>query len=236
MSRRRALDWFIRRKPRLKVYATVAEFRNSTGEPGWVAASTKGKTIQMQPPDVLRDAGTLDSTIHHELLHMLIDSYARPGTPLWFREGLVLYLTSPSDASHRRPRRDDLAAWRNRCALRRVKKNCDTLTPKRERASRNWRSSTEKTLYCTGCRTDCRRKRRCNPTRGSALDLTASSGKPPKRFVPAFVRVELAFKASVPLPFPHLSRLYRFLKKSISGRFVSGYDFSRADKPFIFPS
>jgi stage II sporulation protein D len=39
-----------RTKPRLKVYATVAEFRNSTGEPGWVAASTRGRTVQMQPP------------------------------------------------------------------------------------------------------------------------------------------------------------------------------------------
>ncbi len=84
-----------RGKPRLKVYGTIAEFRNSTGEPGWVAASTRGRTIQLQPPDLLRESGTLDSTIHHELLHMLIESYARPGTPQWFREGLVLYLTTP---------------------------------------------------------------------------------------------------------------------------------------------
>ncbi len=84
-----------RKRPRLKVYATISEFRNATGEPGWVAASTRGRTIQLQPPDLLRDAGTLDSTIHHELMHMLIESYARPGTPRWFREGLVLYLTSP---------------------------------------------------------------------------------------------------------------------------------------------
>jgi len=96
-------------KPRLKVYATVAEFRNSTGEPGWVAASTKGKTIQMQPSDVLRDAGTLDNTIHHELLHMLIGSYTKPGTPLWFREGLALYLTSPSDATTQKTASDDAA-------------------------------------------------------------------------------------------------------------------------------
>jgi stage II sporulation protein D len=85
--------------PRLKVYATVADFRNSTGEPGWVAASTRGRTIQMQPPDVLREAGTLDSTLHHELLHMLIESYARPGTSLWFREGLVLYLSGPASSA-----------------------------------------------------------------------------------------------------------------------------------------
>ena len=99
-----------RGKPRLKVYATVAEFRDSTGEPGWVAASTRGRTIQLQPPDVLRDAGTLDSTIHHELLHMLIESYARPGTPQWFREGLVLYLSAPAQAGTKTASSDDLSA------------------------------------------------------------------------------------------------------------------------------
>jgi stage II sporulation protein D len=81
---------------KLKVYATVAAFRDATGEPGWVAASTRGGTIRMEPTDVLRDAGTLESTVHHELLHMLVEEHAKPGTPLWFREGLVLYLTQPN--------------------------------------------------------------------------------------------------------------------------------------------
>lgn len=98
-----------RAPPRLKIYATVAAFRNSTGEPGWVAASTRGRTIQMQPADVLRDAGTLDSTIRHELLHMLIESYARPGTPQWFREGLVLYLAGPNVPSSSGARFEDMA-------------------------------------------------------------------------------------------------------------------------------
>ncbi|HZD31365.1 MAG TPA: SpoIID/LytB domain-containing protein, partial [Candidatus Angelobacter sp.] len=80
---------------KIKVYATVAAYRDATGEPGWVAASTRGNTIRLQPADVLRDAGTLDSTVRHELLHMLVESHARPGTPLWFREGLVLYLSQP---------------------------------------------------------------------------------------------------------------------------------------------
>jgi stage II sporulation protein D len=97
-----------RASPRLKIYPTVAAFRNSTGEPGWVAASTRGRTIQMQPSDVLREAGTLESTIRHELLHMLIDSYALPGTPLWFREGLVLYLTAPNASSKQSENIDDL--------------------------------------------------------------------------------------------------------------------------------
>ncbi len=81
---------------KLKVYATVAAFRDSTGEPGWVAASTRGRTIRMQPTDVLQDAGTLESTLRHELLHMLIEAHAKTGTPLWYREGLVLYLAQPS--------------------------------------------------------------------------------------------------------------------------------------------
>jgi len=102
-----------RGKPRLKVYGTIAEFRNSTGEPGWIAASTRGRTIQMQPPDLLREAGTLDSTIHHELLHMLIESYARPGTPQWFREGLVLYLTMPNASSTLSAGLEDLSALEN---------------------------------------------------------------------------------------------------------------------------
>ena len=80
---------------RLRVYATVSEFRDATGEPGWVAASTRGSTIRLQPTEALRDAGALGSTLKHELLHILVETHARPGTPLWFREGLVLYLTKP---------------------------------------------------------------------------------------------------------------------------------------------
>jgi len=83
--------------PKIKVYPTVAAFRDATGEPGWVAASTRGRTIRLQPADVLRDAGTLESTLRHELLHILIESHAKPGTPLWFREGLVLYLSRPAN-------------------------------------------------------------------------------------------------------------------------------------------
>ena len=91
-----------RAKPRLKVYATTADFRNASGEPGWVAASTRGRTIQLQPPEVLNRTGSLDQTIHHELLHILIESYAHPGTPRWFREGLVLYLAKSGDGAEKR--------------------------------------------------------------------------------------------------------------------------------------
>ncbi len=83
-------------KPQWKLYPTVAMFRDATGEPGWVAAATRGHTIQTQPADVLKQAGTLESTLRHEFLHMLIEAHAKPGTPVWFREGLVLYLSQPN--------------------------------------------------------------------------------------------------------------------------------------------
>ena len=41
---------------------------------------------------------------------MLIESYARPGMPQWFREGLVLYLTAPNKAATEGSHAADLAA------------------------------------------------------------------------------------------------------------------------------
>jgi len=79
-------------RPRLRVYPSVAAFRDSTGEPGWVAASTLGHTIRLQPLPVLRSTGKLESTLLHEMLHLLIESRAHHDLPPWFREGLALYL------------------------------------------------------------------------------------------------------------------------------------------------
>ncbi len=79
-------------RPRLRIYPTVAAFRDATGEPGWVAASTIGRSIRMQPAAMLRSSGRLAATLLHEMLHVAVESQANPHTPEWFREGLVLYL------------------------------------------------------------------------------------------------------------------------------------------------
>jgi len=81
-------------RPRLRVFPSVAAFRDSTGEPGYLAASTRGRVVRMQPAALLRGSGTLDSTLLHEMLHVAVESVAHPRTPLWFREGLVLYLAA----------------------------------------------------------------------------------------------------------------------------------------------
>ncbi|HUK52197.1 MAG TPA: SpoIID/LytB domain-containing protein [Candidatus Binatia bacterium] len=84
--------WKTAQRPELRVYPSVAVYRNATGEPGWVAGSTKGRVIRLEPLSVLRAAGALDSTVRHELLHLLMESRANRDLPLWFREGLAGFL------------------------------------------------------------------------------------------------------------------------------------------------
>ncbi len=79
----------------MKVYPTIEIYRDATGEPGWVAASTLGNVIRLQPWPTLQQTHALDSTLRHEFLHMLIESHARPGAPLWLREGMAIYLSNP---------------------------------------------------------------------------------------------------------------------------------------------
>ncbi|HEY6249919.1 MAG TPA: SpoIID/LytB domain-containing protein [Candidatus Angelobacter sp.] len=92
-----ALGWKLDFKPQLKVYPTLDAYRDSTGQPGWIAAFTRGQTIRLQPLAVLEKKSALQSTLRHEFTHLLVEIRARAGTPVWFREGLVLYF---ADASH----------------------------------------------------------------------------------------------------------------------------------------
>jgi stage II sporulation protein D len=84
--------WALPTKVELRVYPDLEAFRNATGEPGWVAGYTSGRRINLQPMSVLRAKGALESTLSHELLHVFVESQAKAGLPLWFREGLTEYL------------------------------------------------------------------------------------------------------------------------------------------------
>lgn len=88
-------------RPQIKIFPTMDSYRDSTGEPGWVAASTRGLTIRLQPVRTLRDRGVLESTLRHEFLHMVVESHARRDTPLWLSEGLVIYLSDPNGTAPR---------------------------------------------------------------------------------------------------------------------------------------
>lgn len=109
--------WSLGGRPQVKVYPTTAIYRDATGEPGWVAASTRGNVIRLQPVATLQRTGALDSTLRHEFLHMLIESQARPDTPLWLREGLSIYLTNPNAA---KPAHVDVIALERRLHTLRI--------------------------------------------------------------------------------------------------------------------
>lgn len=75
--------------PSVRLMPATELFRQSTGEPGWLLASTRGEQITLQPERVLRSHGSLDRTLLHEFLHVIVESEASPKAPLWLREGLV---------------------------------------------------------------------------------------------------------------------------------------------------
>jgi len=91
------LGWKLPFQVRLQVYPSLDSYRNKTGQPGWVAASTRGRTIRLQPMAELRKHGVLESTLRHELIHLLVESRAAGNLPPWFREGLVLHLAGADD-------------------------------------------------------------------------------------------------------------------------------------------
>ena len=86
----------------LKLFPTVATFRNATGESGGVAASTRGRVVRLQPAKTLQAKNVLESVLLHELLHVVLESQGQAGQPWWFREGLTLELTGdkPTDARY----------------------------------------------------------------------------------------------------------------------------------------
>jgi stage II sporulation protein D len=91
-----AIGWSAGARIRLQVYTTLDLYRDTTGQPGWVAASTRGHTIRLQPLTELQKRSIVESTLRHEIFHVLVEEKTRAATPLWFREGIVLYLSNPN--------------------------------------------------------------------------------------------------------------------------------------------
>ena len=81
--------------PAASIAPTVQElpstelFRQTTGEPGWILASTRGSNVFLQPGAVRRSNGGTVPLLLHEFLHVLVEQQAGRQAPLWLREGLV---------------------------------------------------------------------------------------------------------------------------------------------------
>ena len=82
------------RFPALEVFVneTTGDFVGRTGQPAWVAAATKGNRIELQPLATLRRRRILETTLRHELVHVLIERIGHGRTPRWLAEGLAIHL------------------------------------------------------------------------------------------------------------------------------------------------
>ncbi len=78
---------------RVVVYPTLDTYRDATGAPGFLLASTRGAMIRLQPVERLKIRSALNSTLLHEMLHVLLEQRAPRPLPRWFVEGLVVTLS-----------------------------------------------------------------------------------------------------------------------------------------------
>lgn len=109
--------WTLEGSGRLRVYPTVAAFRDASGEPGTIVASTLGRTVRLQPlrPD-------LEGVLVHEAIHVLVNERARASMPEWFREGVALWLDNQEP-----PRSAQYAEWRKKVKVLAVQHGTKTV-------------------------------------------------------------------------------------------------------------
>jgi stage II sporulation protein D len=75
------------------VHPSAASFQRETGEPWWSAARTRGARIDLVPLPGLRERGTVETTIRHEVVHVVSEP-ALNGRPRWVKEGVAMYFAS----------------------------------------------------------------------------------------------------------------------------------------------
>jgi stage II sporulation protein D len=105
-------------------HPTVEAYTRATGLPWWTSGRTRGTRIDLLPLSVLRRRAIVETTVRHELVHVLTDAELAD-RPLWVREGLARTMAGergraepssrparpcPSDADLRNPASAD--AWR----------------------------------------------------------------------------------------------------------------------------
>jgi stage II sporulation protein D len=95
------------------VHATTADFIAATGQQGWAAGATRGRRIELQPLDLLRRRGVLNTTLRHEMAHAVIEVLSGGRAPRWMAEGLAIHVageaaTLPRIDNKSRLSREDL--------------------------------------------------------------------------------------------------------------------------------
>jgi hypothetical protein len=71
-------------------HPSVASFQRETAESWWSAARTRDLRIDLQPPDALRQRGTLETTLRHELAHVIVAPVVAERAE-WVKEGAAMH-------------------------------------------------------------------------------------------------------------------------------------------------
>ena len=82
------------RFPNLEIVVndTTGDFVGRTGLPPWAAAATRRNIVELQPLKLLKQRQILETTLRHELVHVLIEAIGGGKTPRWLTEGMAVYV------------------------------------------------------------------------------------------------------------------------------------------------
>ena len=88
---------------------TTGDFAGRTGVSSWAAAATRNRRIELQPLSLLKQRGILETTLRHELVHVVLDAIGGPQTPRWLAEGMAIYFSGEGKLLERYGRGPSLA-------------------------------------------------------------------------------------------------------------------------------